>query len=504
MKSLRRISILLLLTITLKSPAQATPGGVKWAYATETFYASDFSVAHDGTVYLGQLFIEFYGVSPPGGGTFYVPSTTNQLIALDPTGQLKWRYEGAGLSPVIRKDGRILATGTAPQYNHTGSVVTNIAQFVQGINPDGTPWLAYTNGIGCALTADDTALISIDAAYGNLPSGPHTPYKFGLLKVSFTNASQIITNLNAHSFEIPLIAPDGGIYCAKTKVSPTHTITPSGTSFQPFTGLFYAFDRYGALRWKLSEANVNFSALAICADGSICVGVSTYQEDAALTTHQFRVISPDGTVKWTASGPGIFTPAVIDRQNNIYVGSGGKLISLDPLGGIRWQTDYSYPITYSPALAADGTLYMARGSVLYTINSANGNVIWSYDIARGISSPPTIGADGTVYQLVDSRYLLAFVGTAPPVDSPWPQYRHDAQRTGRAKPLQPVSLSRNDDGNFSLTLLVEPGKTFIVEASENLKTWTEIGSFTSSTAAEIFLDETSAGKPQRFYRLLAP
>ncbi|MCD6048669.1 MAG: cell surface protein [Verrucomicrobia bacterium] len=503
MKSLWRISILMMLAITLSSAAQAAPLGVKWTYAAEGFYAFDFSVAQDGTVYLGQWHYVHYGVSPSSGGTFYIPSSTNQLIALDPTGQFKWRYDGVGFNPVIRKDGRVLVTGNIGQYNHTGTTVTNLARYIQGINPDGTPWHAFTNGIGCALTADDTALISINANYNDIPSIPNTPSSYGLAKVSFTNASQTVTNHSSHSFEIPLIAPDGGIYCAKTKISTPHTITSSGTSFKPFIGMFYAFDRFGALRWKLTEANVNFSALAICADGSVCLGASTYQENPALTTHQLRVISPDGTVKWTASGTGIFTPAVIDRENNLYVGSDKKLISFDPLGGVRWQTDYPDPFIFSPALTADGTLYAAQDDRLYAIHSVNGNVVWSHHIAR-VSAPPTIGNDGTVYQLGDNRTLLAFAGTSPPAHSPWPQYRHDAQRTGRAQQLGPVNMGQKVDGKFSLTLLLDPGKTYKVEVSDDLATWTEIGSFSGSIAAQTFLDETSAGKPQRFYRLVVP
>ncbi len=61
-----------------------------------------------------------------------------------------------------------------------------------------------------------------------------------------------------------------------------------------------------------------------------------------------------------------------------------------------------------------------------------------------------------------------------------------------------------EDGKFSLMLNLEPGRAYKVEASDNLETWTEIGSFTSSGAAETFLDETSADKPQRFYRLVLP
>ena len=61
-----------------------------------------------------------------------------------------------------------------------------------------------------------------------------------------------------------------------------------------------------------------------------------------------------------------------------------------------------------------------------------------------------------------------------------------------------------EEGKFSLMLSVEPGKTYKVEASDDFETWVEISTFTSNSAAQTFLDESSADKPQRFYRLVVP
>ncbi len=505
MKFLWRISILMMLIITLSPATNAAPGDVKWTYdAGGYLYAADLSVAQDGTAYLGRFDFQTYSVYPLQGGIWSIPATTNLLTALDPAGHIKWQYPGVGQNPIVRKDGRVLSSGIAPQFDPTGSQVTNVAKYVQGINPDGTPWLTYTNGIGAALTSDDSVIVSINAIYYDEPIETGNFSSYGLVKASFTNASQVITNQNVHSFDLPLIAPDGSMFSAKIVNIAPHSYHPTGPVFEPFIGYFYAFDRFGGLKWRLSEPNVDFSSLAICTDGSVCVGTRVYQENPDLTTYQLQMISPDGTTKWTASGSGTFTPAVIDNQNNIYVGSGRKLVSYTPLGGVRWQTDFPSTITRSPALAANGTLYVALGNALYTVSSSNGTVISTHDIGRGVTSAPIISSDGTVYLLAEYRYLFAIEGNFLPADSPWPQYRHDAQRTGRARQLDPVNVGQRVDGKFSLTLLLEPGKTYKVEASEDLVTWVEIGSFTSSGSAQSFLDETSAGKPQRFYRLVLP
>lgn len=66
-----------------------------------------------------------------------------------------------------------------------------------------------------------------------------------------------------------------------------------------------------------------------------------------------------------------------------------------------------------------------------------GATLWTHvadsaGVAQAFEGAPAIAPDGTVYTWT-STHLYAFWGSAPPEpDSPWPMWRHDAQRTGWA------------------------------------------------------------------------
>lgn len=46
---------------------------------------------------------------------------------------------------------------------------------------------------------------------------------------------------------------------------------------------------------------------------------------------------------------------------------------------------------------------------------------------------PAIGPDGTVYASTSTQVYAFYGPTGPDPNSPWPMWRHDAQRTGWAR-----------------------------------------------------------------------
>ena len=74
---------------------------------------------------------------------------------------------------------------------------------------------------------------------------------------------------------------------------------------------------------------------------------------------------------------------------------------------VKWAVHLKHEIAASPAIAADGTLYVGAGPILYAL-SPEGKILWSHDfVASGHSkehsenftSPaPALGPDGTIYQ----------------------------------------------------------------------------------------------------------
>ena len=205
-----------------------------------------------------------------------------------------------------------------------------------------------------------------------------------------------------------------------------------------FTGLLLIFSlgiahgagTPGTVKWSYTTGSCITSSPAIGADGTIYVG----SDDTKL-----YAINPDGTLKWSyatgcaillfsrhrsrrdhlcgisrtpnsmpsiptgpSSGPipleTIVSSPAIGADGTIYVGSwDSNLYAINPNGTLKWSYATGYGIDSSPAIGADGTIYV--GSVdhnLYAINP-NGTLKWSYTMGSYINSSPAIGADGTIY-----------------------------------------------------------------------------------------------------------
>ena len=62
-----------------------------------------------------------------------------------------------------------------------------------------------------------------------------------------------------------------------------------------------------------------------------------------------------------------------------------------------------------------------------------GTVLWEFETGGAVTSSPAIGSDGTVYVGSWDHWLYAIkTDSKGPAKSPWPMFRQNAQRTGRA------------------------------------------------------------------------
>jgi len=103
------------------------------------------------------------------------------------------------------------------------------------------------------------------------------------------------------------------------------------------------------------------------------------------------------SIKWSyTTGYRVESSPAIGADGTIYVGSGdGKLYAINSAGTLKWSCTIGYPS--SPAIGADGTVYVGSSDhKLYAIGP-NGTLKWSYVLGGMVLSSPAIGADGTVY-----------------------------------------------------------------------------------------------------------
>ena len=106
-----------------------------------------------------------------------------------------------------------------------------------------------------------------------------------------------------------------------------------------------------------------------------------------------------GTLKWSyTTGNSVYSSPAIGADGTIYVESVDyKLYAINQNGTLKWSYTTGNSIHSSPAIGADGTIYIGSwDNNLYAINP-NGTLKWRYTTGNSIYSSPAIGADGTIY-----------------------------------------------------------------------------------------------------------
>ena len=156
------------------------------------------------------------------------------------------------------------------------------------------------------------------------------------------------------------------------------------------------------LEWSFAEGRGGGSIKAgvtIGADGTIYVG---WNDDHAERS-RWHALSPQGGMLWTLELPNMSwsTPA-IGADGTLYLGSGirapGSLVAVDPAGFVRWVLDGLDGITSSPAIGPDGTIHVAGGHHVHAVDP-RGEIQWIYETSDdtfGFSSP-AVASDGTIY-----------------------------------------------------------------------------------------------------------
>jgi len=101
--------------------------------------------------------------------------------------------------------------------------------------------------------------------------------------------------------------------------------------------------------------------------------------------------------RFTTGGVVHSSPA-IGADGTIYVGSGDNdLYAVDPDGTEKWRFTTESWVRSSPAIGADGTIYVGSfDGNLYAVNP-DGSEKWSFATGDLVRSYPAIGADGTIY-----------------------------------------------------------------------------------------------------------
>ena len=110
-------------------------------------------------------------------------------------------------------------------------------------------------------------------------------------------------------------------------------------------------------------------------------------------------------LKWTFITDGsVASSPAIGADGTIYVGSNdNNLYAINPDGSKKWSFPTKGAVRSSPAIGADGTIYLGAFDAslhhdgrYYAVNP-DGSEKWAFEIGERVYSSPSIGVDGTIY-----------------------------------------------------------------------------------------------------------
>ncbi len=102
-------------------------------------------------------------------------------------------------------------------------------------------------------------------------------------------------------------------------------------------------------------------------------------------------------------------------------------------GTVLWEFKTGHLVGSSPAVGADGTVYVGSGDKkVYALNGKSGAKKWEFETEDTVNSSLAVGADGTVYVGSWDKVYAIQTSSKGLAKSPWPMRGQNAQHTGRA------------------------------------------------------------------------
>lgn len=299
-------------------------------------------------------------------GRIYFGSADHNFYALEPDGQLAWKFATQGII-----DSAAALTGPDPAAAQPEAVT-----FISG---DG---FMYRLRIDADTNAVEDRLLWTFQAQQR-PQVSFNRWWEGNVSVGF-NGTLYAGNTN---FLYYAISPTGELLWTYPTGSNNWSMAGFAEDGKIFWGSNDTFVRAvapnGSEIWRRRTLGFIAASAAVGSDGTVYIGsFDSY----------FYALDPDsGRVRWKfATDEHIYSSAALGEDSagqthRVYFGSAdGCLYALDTQGNLQWRFDAGAPIRSSPAigLAPDGQeiIYFGCGNgVLYALNAHDGLFRWGFD-----------------------------------------------------------------------------------------------------------------------------
>lgn len=254
------------------------------------------------------------------------------------------------------------------------------------------------------------------------------------------------TGIAGANFTSPALDPEGNFYAIDRTISSTRL---SGNNGQLFwrttlsnssdlgtqmvisaTGVIYVGDsdrnltaidsETGDIIWQTRlSADLSQAQPALANDGSIYI----VSADSRLNQ-----VDSNGNLVWSIRymdlPASVYSPPIVAPNGTVYIGAANttdnQLLAIDSTGSIIWTYDELFGPISTPAMAADGTIYVADSSgVLHAINSDGSSQWINAEYSTTTSASPTIAADGSIYLGFDDGLMNVYADNSQGPANGW-------------------------------------------------------------------------------------
>ncbi len=174
----------------------------------------------------------------------------------------------------------------------------------------------------------------------------------------------------------------------------------------PAEEMFYALNRDGSVAWSYHlEGHIVESSPVVGSDETVYLAASNPQTTGGVVV----ALAPDGSERWryNVGSRTPFSPA-LGADGTLYVGAmNGDLYALNPGGGLKWRSPLG-AVSSSAAVGADGTIYIGTGAAYQALSPDDGARIWSFSLVEEqANATPALGPGGRIYVISSSNELYA-------------------------------------------------------------------------------------------------
>ena len=435
---------------------------------------SGWKVRHGAAVGVdGTIYVTADGSFDAGHDIYTSPAL---LHALRPDGSLKWTFtgaDGAASAPTVGPDGAI--------YYGARQAPDGYARF-HAVNPDGTQrWRKewYEVVIGNAAVSQDGRVLAI-SHLGNL-------WRFEADGTANALTWTDVIGSEKDDWATPVVAADGTVYFGE-RTTVLQALTPAGES-----------------KWSF-RPNSTLTGLAIAPEGTVyvCAGGGL-----------MCALNPDGSERWRiARSSDLRCAPAVGADGTIYLPAAvlggpsetGELLRLGRAGELLGTNTFAGAINKTPALAADGTIWVTDASGKLSVVGADGQLVGEYG-AAGLGAAPVITPDGLVIVTTAGRAAIAFQGAFAATNG-WPMLGRDAQRshhdTTAVPPIAPLAVEATtnqlDGIRVTWSEALETQATYEVwrSATANLAEAVRIARFLGPSLSHTDTN-AAAGLPYRYW-----